>query len=939
MRLILRRFVLAIALSALCNPCSAQAGAGDDPFVLAAGHYGAERWQAACDEFKKLLAANPDHPRANPARFFYGEALTQLGRYCEARSQFGELLRRDPDHRYARQALFRSGEAAYLAGEQLAARRDLQAFLDRYPSDELNAYLLAYLGSLELQDGKATAAEKLFSTSLAQFGDGPLVDECRLGLAEAQQQLGQHEQARGALRAMIDSDGPLSDQAMLHLGTLENARGEHKAALATLEQLATKFPESTLQAPGQLSRGYALYKLDRYREAEELLQTLAGHPTLGVEARYWLGLSQKARGDWDEAAMTLMAGGKIEPQNPLNPALGFHAADALLRSQQYQAARAEFNRVLTQWPDSSWSDDCLLGKLRIAALQNEHAECVRLADEFAVKFSESPLAPQAALAKARALVALGRFAEAIEPLESCLKDPQPEQISHLEFRAEAQSVLVICLARLGRFVEATQTLTALRADKPRDDLMAEPCYQLAESAFASGDVRLASDLFESLTTRENSAESIRRGLSGLAWCKFESGDWAGAESAFDRLLNQDPQGPTAAEAALMRGRALEHLDQFDAALAMYHLVVEKHAMSPRAAEALWRAARLHDQLQQPAHAIGLYAKLVQEHPDFSELDAALYRWAWLLREDQPATADELFQRLRQDHPQSQFAADAALRLADRAVASRKYEIAEKLLSELTRPEVTANLRHHAWYLEGRMAMARQRWSAVEPPLTQLITDDPDCELALEASYLMAEASYRRGHYAEAAERLADLATKTNGRDESWSAAAELRRAQALAQLKEWSQALEIARSIGNQFPNFEQPYEVDYLMGRCLAAQAEFEPAREAYAKVINSPQGGKTQTAAMARWMIGESYFHQENYRAAIAEYRAVEDDYPFPRWQAAALMQAGKCHELLGQWQSAADVYARLLKTYPTSEFDEEATRRMAAARQRTTKSAKLK
>ena len=50
-----------------------------------------------------------------------------------------------------------------------------------------------------------------------------------------------------------------------------------------------------------------------------------------------------------------------------------------------------------------------------------------------------------------------------------------------------------------------------------------------------------------------------------------------------------------------------------------------------------------------------------------------------------------------------------------------------------------------------------------------------------------------------------------------------------------------------------------------------------------------------MAQWMIGESFFHQEKYAEALAEYLRVDDRYPFPRWQAAALLQAGKCHERL--------------------------------------------
>ena len=83
-----------------------------------------------------------------------------------------------------------------------------------------------------------------------------------------------------------------------------------------------------------------------------------------------------------------------------------------------------------------------------------------------------------------------------------------------------------------------------------------------------------------------------------------------------------------------------------------------------------------------------------------------------------------------------------------------------------------------------------------------------------------------------------------------------------------------------------------------------------------------------MARWMSGESYFHQEDYQAALAEYQKV-DAYPFPRWQAAALLQAGKCHEVLGQWTDAVAAYERIVKSFPDSGLTAEASRRIEAAR----------
>jgi TolA-binding protein len=86
-----------------------------------------------------------------------------------------------------------------------------------------------------------------------------------------------------------------------------------------------------------------------------------------------------------------------------------------------------------------------------------------------------------------------------------------------------------------------------------------------------------------------------------------------------------------------------------------------------------------------------------------------------------------------------------------------------------------------------------------------------------------------------------------------------------------------------------------------------------------------------MAQWMIGESYFHQKNYETALREYLRLEILYAFPTWQAAALLQAGKCCESLGDWKQAVELYTRLLKEYPGTSFVNDAQDRLKAARQR--------
>ena len=927
MCLVLRRFTLALLLSVPGALNSAGADAAVDRFGLAADHYRHQRWQQSCDEFAGLLALDADGARTAEARFFYGEALVQLSRWNEARDQFGELLKRDPDGPHARQALFRAAEAAYLVGDVRAASVDLQAFHKRYPDDPLGAYVLPYLGSLELQSGNATAAHALFSQAAAQFKDGPLAAEAQFGLAQALHQSGRLEQARDRYRAVIEAGGPLAEPALLQLGTAENALGDYRAALDALERFAARFPASALADKGRLGRGYSLYKLARYREAEEVLHTVAGKPPLGAEAAYWLALSQKAEDKW-QAAVDTLRGIDVEARHRLAPAIAFHTADALRRDGQSAAAREEFDRLLARFGDSPWADDSLLGKLHVAVDEKQHAESVRLADELTTQFPASALSGQAALAKGQALAALDKPSEAIAALEPLGKNLASQDSAQIEIHARALATLAVCHAQLGHWKESRQMLAALADAKSAGDLASETTYHVAELALKSGEAPLAQELFAGVADGHASAEVASRAQSGLAWSHFKAERWGEAADAFGRVLETDPTGPLAAEAALLRAGALAHLEQFEPALAMYRVVIEQHAASPRVAEALAGSGRLYEQTNRPDEARQCYAALVANHPDYSELDAAIYRYAWLLREADAAAADRQFERLRSQFPQSNFVPDATLRLAERALEQQRFAEVERLLTDITGPQTPEAVRQQALYLAGRQEVARGRWSDAIAPLERLIGEFPDGEQALPSAYLIAEAEFHQGHYEEAAGRFADLAGRTPGRTESWLATAELRRAQALAYLRRWSESLEIARGISARFANFDQQYEADYTIGRALAAQADFAAAREHYAKAIASPAGRKTETAAMAQWMIGESYFHQENYTAALAEYPQVDDRYP--RWHAAALLQAGKCAEALGRWRSAAEFYARLLEKYPTGELSVEATRRLSAVEQ---------
>ncbi|MHC4178399.1 MAG: tetratricopeptide repeat protein, partial [Planctomycetota bacterium] len=545
--------------------------------------------------------------------------------------------------------------------------------------------------------------------------------------------------------------------------------------------------------------------------------------------------------------------------------------------------------------------------------------------------AKDQLKSDALLAQGSLLMAMQRYDDAVGPLETFLAGlpsvgHEDGQMGDQEVKGRGE--LAICYARSGRLDKAKATYAGLLEEHSRHKLVLPTTEQLAEASYEAGDSEWATQLFRWLMTESRSREYELRGMAGLGWSQLKGGRPAEAGATFERLLQSNPPAAVATEAAMAQARIFEQLGQSDPALAMYDLVIDRYPKSKEHPEALLAAARLRDKLQQDQQSAALYERLATEYPALSTTDAVLYEWAWVLDDlGQTAQSSLLFERLRKEHPESSYWADATYRLARRAFAAKDYSGAGKLISQVLGHKQDNEMREHALYLRGQIAVAQEDWDQVRQAFAALEKEFPESPRRLVASYWVAETAYRRGDYRAAGELFDDLAGRTQGRREQWLAMVPLRRAQTLAQLDKWREALEIASGIEQQHPNFEQQYEADYLIGRCLANRADFQGARDAYLKVIRSPTGARTETAAMAQWMLGETYLHQKNYEAALREHLKVEILYAFPTWQAAALLQAGKCRDLLGDSREADKLYTRLMKEYPGTRFAQDAAKRLGA------------
>lgn len=929
-------------------------------FFSGEAHVQLRQYDQAHIKFKTFLAKDVDHPFHSQALLRVGECSYLLGRYDEAKDDLENFRRRYPRDPLNEFALLYLGEMASMAGDAETAERWFSDALEQFPNGKTRDDCRFNLARIWEEQGQIERAKSVFQ-ELSKKEQAPLADKAhfQLGACKYSQQ-----DYVGAIESFDEfaerfPDNPLRDKAVLSKGWALFHLKRHGEAVETFERI-TGSENVGLSAAYWL--GLSHKAQEHWEEAANILvdaASRAGDDPSKAAMHFHAGEALLHAGRPDEAIAQFR-------QVDSSGSPGEWSDDALLgqmRCHWKKGDCAAVNRLAAafarQFPDSELTDEVDRTHARALLDDGNHADAVAILEDLsrrnngrgatdedryllalayqraerhddAVKTVDrlgtsevETLSAGSLWIKASSLMSESRFQEAIGPLEQYVKtDPDDAQT------AAALGRLAICYARADQMKQAREAYDLLVARDLEKSLTLPTTRHLAEAVFAGGDYEWARGLFDSLAATDNPPEEQVAGASGKAWCQFKTGDLDSAVAGFHDVLTRFPNHTLAAEAALVRGRILEQLKRVDPALAMYETVIDKYATSPSMPAALLAAARLQDRLQQDPQAAAKYERLTADFPQFAERDAALYEWAFVLDDlKQPEAAAKTLARLRREHPQSEFVADATYRLAQHALQAKDFSQANALIDEVVAADKDAELVFRAIYLRGEVAAAQQQWDEVIASMRRVTKEYPESLLKLPAEYWIAEAHFRQQKYVQAGILFDELSRLTAESEESWRANVALRRAQCLAHQCDWQKAADVASTIATDFPDFALLYEADYVIGRSFAAQGKFDDARSAYRRVVRSPQGAKTETAAIAQWMIGESYFHQKDYQAAVREYLRLEILYAYPTWQAGALLQAGKCYEQLGQAAEAQEMYSRIVQSYANTTFSDDAAKRLGS------------
>ena len=943
-------------------------------FGLASSRLFQGRYAEARRHFEDFVKAAPGHANAPTAWYRIGEAAYMLGDWPAARRALETFTAGNPEHRYLETAWPYLGDVCFRSGDLAQARRAYERSLELHPKgrlanrarfglgrtlaqgDDPDAALTVLtalargggpdwsdkawfqVGRIQAEKGRFAEAVEAFETLERAAPRGAQVAEARQNRAEALIRLGRRDEAEPLLRPLVaDAAQPLAARAAFALVTSLLDRGEAAEALTVCDE--------------------ALPRLGKDPAAPALLFRSA-------EAAQKLGQADAARARFLRVA-------EADPNDPWADDAALRAARLALEARDHAAARGVAATFATRFPQSPLRADARLIESRAALSANRPKDAIAIltaslaedkpspateqvqryylglafradgqsarAAEILDSLARSPSAPVAADAQymvGQGHIEAGRFAEAIPPLEGYLAGKADGEVADYALAHLAQARV-----ELGQADAASKSLEELTRRFPKSKALPPTRLRLAEAALKAGDRDRAAELFR-LVIAGPDPSLAARARSGLGFALLEGGKAEEAAGVFAAVQRQNPNDPLAPEAALSRGRALEAAKKTDEALAAYAQVVEDHPKTEQAGLATLARARLLIDAGRPDDAAKAYARYVQDGPGpagkekGAGLDAVLAEWGWALVDaGKAAEADKVFTRLLGEFPESPSAADARFNLAESAYQAKDHDEALRLLAPLVAEGSKADpkLVQSALYRLGRTQVERKDWPGAAETFRRLLAEYPTGRFLREARFWRAEVALQAEDYKTAEADFQALATElaTPSDPKELVGTARRRHIQCLVALRRWQDALTAVEAWKPEGPEDSSRDEMEYSRGRALQGLARFDEARAAYQTVINAAKGG--ELAARAQLMRGETFFHQKAYHEALREFLKVDILYDAPRWQAAALLEAGKVHEQLDQWADAAETYQKLLSKFPGDPHAAEATTRLDAARQR--------
>ncbi|GAB5537016.1 MAG: tetratricopeptide repeat protein [Rubricoccaceae bacterium] len=384
--------------------------------------YQENQFEEATNALLRVAADDPTGARAGEALFYAGESAFQSDRYDRAEDILDEFARRFPDHPKADAGRYVLAWTHFKRRDYTAAAAGFERFLSAYTRSSES---VPYYADALLRLGDSYSALRQFDDARAVYAlvpdatsDGRGSDYALFQTAQAFAGQGRATDALAAYGRLIDGfpQSGLLGAALVARGEILFAQGDYDAARADYDRVARTLADDPAAPRALVGTGDSYANQERFEEAEVAYRAvLTRYPNspYAADALDGLGFVYQSQGRDDEldALIATFENRVTDPEALARIRLG--RAEAALAAGDITTSTQRLEALLsTEIPADIEAEALLLLARNYVDLgaPNDAAQVLR---RLGRRFPASPLAPEARLQLAEALLAAGDPAGAL----------------------------------------------------------------------------------------------------------------------------------------------------------------------------------------------------------------------------------------------------------------------------------------------------------------------------------------------------------------------------------------------------------------------------------------------------------------------------------------------------------------------------------------------
>jgi len=615
------------------------------------------------------------------------------------------------------------------------------------------------------------------------------------------------------------------------------------------------------------------------------------------------------------------------PGHALSPTIAFLAAENLFLMRKYEQSAYAYGELLVVYPDHDQAEQARfrLGMAHYHLQDYEEAE--KLLASAAKGRRTKPAFRMSLLALGDGHFQRGAWAEAESYLTDYLALGADQPLAD-----DALLKLGLARQRQGGVEGGLVAYEELIERFPESPHRLQAIFERGQSLVTLDRLEEADASFAQLLAEGPASRFAPHALNHRGALAVRRRDYRQGAAFFGRASEEFPGvlGPEAtAEALFQQGQALMSDQAFGDAGVVLERLINVYPSDHRIGQASALAAIAGARQGGDAEALAQINRVQDIYG--ADLDTTLraslfYEKAWCHRGlEQADEAAEAYRAILNEPGDDGLHHRAMLELAELGVEAERYEEAAGGLRRLRGilaglDDVPAELGEHCTYQLGLCEFHLENHEQAAALLEEFLANNPDSDLVASASLLCGESLFKLGRHKRAAEHLQRVVERFDS-NQAYGASL-LRLGECMALMQHWQQSEQIFGDYLGRVPNSPQWFQAQFGIGFARENQGRYEPAIEAYREVVNRHEG---PTAARAQFQIGECLFALKRLEEAVRELLRVDILYAYPQWSAAALYEAGRCFQEMGNPVRARKLFEDVTAGHAESKWAALATGRL--------------